>query len=107
MDSATTSKLDIKRIGPLAAGFVLGLVVVGTYWLTSRDGETGHGDIVRNVTVDYMYESSHGNASGQTSLEVATIEFRPSYILMTDTRGSTRLLSLDRLRKFNYKPSEQ
>ncbi len=63
--------------------------------------------IVRNVTVDYMYETDPGSASGHNELEVDSIEFLPGYIVMTDSRGRTQLLALDRLRKFNYRPIEE
>ena len=91
----------------LAIGFVVGAVFVGACWLSSRTTESKRDDIVRNVTVDYMYETDPGSASGSNDLAVESIEFLPGYVVMTDTRGRTQLLALNRLRKFNYRRTEK
>ena len=91
----------------IAVGFLVGAVVVGACWLSSRTTESQRSDIVRNVTVDYMYETDPGSAAGNTDLAVDSIEFLPGYAVMTDTRGRTQLLALNRLRKFTYWPTEK
>ncbi|QEG22029.1 hypothetical protein [Mariniblastus fucicola] len=91
----------------IAVGFLVGAVVVGACWLSSRTTESHGDDIVRNVTVDYMYETGPSSASGSEELAVDSIEFLPGYVVMTDNRGRTQLLALNRLRKFNYWPSDK
>ena len=91
----------------VAVGFLVGAVVVGACWLSSRTAESERHNIVRNVTVDYMYETDPGSASGNSDLAVDSIEFLPGYVVMTETRGRTQLLALDRLRKFSYRPTEK
>ncbi len=91
----------------VAIGFLIGAVVVGVCWLSSgRKGSPRH-DIVRDVTVDYMYETDPGSASGNNGLQVDSIEFFPGYVVVTDTGGGTQILALNRLRKFNYRPTEK
>ena len=91
----------------LAIGFLVGAVVVGACWLSAHTSASPRLDIVRNVTVDYMYETEPGSASGNRDFEVDSIEFLPGYIVMTDTDGRTQLLALNRLRRFTYQPTEQ
>lgn len=96
----------------IAVGFLIGAIVVGSCWLSSSTKESERHDIVRNVivrnvTVDYMYETDPGSASGNKDLAVDSIEFLPGYVVMTDTRGRTQLLALNRLRRFNYWPTEK
>ena len=105
MNSASRAPWGRSPILLVSVGFVVGAIVVGTCWLSSRDGSAARTDIVGNVTVDYMYETNSAAASGHNSLQVDTIEFLPGYVVMTDTRGNTQSLALDRLRKFKYKPS--
>tara|TARA_A100001391_G_scaffold119594_1_gene81400 strand:- start:1084 stop:1248 length:165 start_codon:yes stop_codon:yes gene_type:complete len=52
-----------------------------------------------------MYETSPGSASGNNSLEIKSIEFYAGYLMMTDDNDMTRLLAIDRLRSFSFKPS--
>ena len=87
-------------------GFVAGAVVVGACWLATRRPETEPLNIVRNVTVDYMYETDPGSASGHRDLEVATVEFLPGYVVLTDSGGTAQLLAVNRLRRFNYRPTK-
>ena len=61
---------------------------------------------VRNVIVDYMYESEPGGASGNKSLAVDSIQFYPGYVVITDTNETSRLFAVDRLRRFNYRPAD-
>ena len=91
----------------LSIGFLLGAIVVGACWLSSRSGIAPRNDFVRNVTVDYMYETNPGSGGGHNDLAVDSIEFRPGYVVMTDKSGGTQLLAINRLRKFNYRPTEQ
>ena len=94
-----------SHVMPLAVGILIGAVVVGACWLSSGTSETK--SVVRNVTVDYMYETDPGSASGHNDLAVDSIEFLPGYVKLTDTRGRTQLLALNRLRKFNYWPTNE
>ena len=93
---------DTSPLLYLVAGFLLGAIVVGSSWLSTR--ETGT-KIVRNVTIDYMYETDPGSASGHKALEVASIEFRQGYVIVTTINGTTELLALDRIRRFAYTPT--
>ena len=62
---------------------------------------------VRNVVLKYMYETSPGSAAGNNALEVNEIRFFPNYVLVTDSRGQTQLLSISRLRNFSFHPNEK
>ena len=106
MDSASKAPLGSSPIMLVCVGFVVGAIVVDACWLSSRVGSAARTEIVRDVTVDYMYETNPASASGHNALEVDTIEFLPGYVVMTDKRGNTQLLALNRLRKSIYKPSE-
>lgn len=106
MNAETPDNTSTSSVAMLASGFLLGAVVVGACWLTSIGiGQTDH-RIVRDVTVDYMYETDPGSASGHNDLEVASLEFLPGYVAMTDANGRTQLLALERLRRFNYQPTD-
>jgi hypothetical protein len=107
MKTDSNSSTPTSPVVLLSIGFLFGAVVVGACWLSSRSGIASRNDIVRNVTVDYMYEADPGSASGHSELAVDSIEFLPGYVVMTDTRGGTQLLALNRLRKFKYRPTEQ
>ncbi len=106
----TDSKSNNNSASPvvlLSIGFLLGATVVGACWLSSRSAIAPRNDFVRNVTVDYMYETDPGSTGGLKDLAVDSIEFLPGYVVMTDKSGRTQLLALNRLRKFNYRPAEQ
>lgn len=105
MDSASKAPWGSSPILLVSVGFVVGAIVDGAFWLSSRDGAAARTDFVRNVTVDYMYETNSDSASGHKGLEVDTIAFLPGYVVMTDKRGNTQLLAVNRMRRFNYKPS--
>ena len=62
--------------------------------------------MVRNVTIDYMYEYEPNSASGHKALAVASVEFRPGFIVVTETNGTTKLFAIDRMRKFSYTPTD-
>ena len=93
---------DVSAILHLATGFLIGAIVVGSSWLSTLGTET---NIVRNVTLDYMYEDEPNSASGRKGLAVASIEFRPGFLVVTETNGTTKLLAVDRLRRFSYTPT--
>jgi len=99
----TTTRRDASPLLYLVAGFLLGAIVVGSSWLSTRETDA---NIVRNVTIDYMYETEPGSASGHKALAVASIEFRPGFVLVTEASGATRLFALDRMRKFSYTPTD-
>ena len=107
MDNESRYHNSISPAVLLAIGFLLGAVVVGVCWFSSRTAGLASRGVVRNVAVDYMYETNPGSASGHNDLAVDSIEFLPGYIVMTDARGRTQLLALNRLRKFNYRPIEK
>ncbi len=106
MNIQSQSRSTPSAVILISIGFLLGAIVVGSCWLSSRSGNAIRNDIVRNVTVDYMYETDPGSASGNKDLAVDSIEFLPGYVVMTDKRGRTQLLALNRLRRFSYQPVE-
>ena len=84
----------------LALGFVLGLIVAGACWLMTRQPAIPH---VNKVTVDYVYESDPGSASGYNGMQVDSLQFFPGYVVITDTQGKSTLLAADRLRSFSFR----
>ena len=87
--------------------FLAGWVLSSSY-SAARPGSAFADDdtVVRNVVLDYMYETDPGSASGNKALAVDSIEFHPGYVLVTDSRGRTQLFAVDRLRSFSYRPAE-
>ena len=99
----TNARRDASPLLYLVAGFLLGAIVVGSSWLSTRGTDS---DIVRNVTINYMYEHAPNSASGHEALAVASVEFQPDFIVVTETNGTTRLFAINRLRKFSYTPTD-
>lgn len=99
--SPSTSPVTLVSIG-----FLLGAVVVGACWLLSRSGNAMRNDMVRDVTVDYNYEAAPRSATNIEGHELDSVEFFPSYVVMTDKRGKKQLIALSRLRKFDYRPTK-
>lgn len=107
MEYESKSPSSSSQFVLVGVGFLMGAVLVGACWLSSRIAESARYDIVRNVTVDYMYETAPGSASGSSDLQVNSIEILPGYVVVTDTHGRAQLFALDRLRRFNYWPTEE
>lgn len=99
----TNPRRDTLPVYYLAAGFQIGAVTVGSIWLLTSEFSD---NVVRNVTIDYMYEFDSSGASGNKDQAVASVEFRPGYLLVTETGGRTSLFTLDRMRHFFYKPTD-
>ena len=99
----TNAKRDASPLLYLVAGFLLGAIVVGSSWLSTRETDA---DMVRNVTIDYMYEYEPNSASGHKALAVASVKFRPGFVVVTEINGTTKLFALDRMRKFSYTPTD-
>lgn len=91
----------------LSIGFLIGAVVVGACWLSARSGNVMRNDIVRNVTVDYDYEAAPKSPTTFKGSEFDSVEFFSTYVVMTDKRGKRQLIALDRIRKFDYRPTSQ
>ena len=99
----TNSRRDALPVYYLATGFLLGAVAVGSVWLATSKSS---GNVVHNVTIDYMYEYDSSGASGNKAQPVASVEFRPGYLVVTETGGRTSLFSVDRMRHFRYKKTD-
>ncbi|TWU18722.1 hypothetical protein Poly21_08880 [Allorhodopirellula heiligendammensis] len=102
LDTASQRPPRSSAARPFCIGFLLGAIVIGAAWTVVRVRDP---KVLRNVTVSYMYETSPGSASGNNSLEIKSIEFYAGYLMMTDNNDMTRLLAIDRLRSFSFKPS--
>ena len=107
MDNASKNNHTNSPVVLVSIGFLLGAVVVGALWLSSRPSDTPRNAIVRDVTVNYMYETDPGSASGQNDLAVESVEFLPGYVVVTDNNGRTQLFAVDRLRRFSYHATKQ
>jgi len=96
------AKRNASPVLYLLTGFLLGAIVVGAGWLFTHANDAA---VVRDVTIEYMYEHEPNRASGHKALAVASVEFRPGAVVVTETNGTTKLFSLDRLRTFSYTPT--
>lgn len=95
-------------IGYLLASFVED-AFTGLVGANSGHSETmvrEHLNKVENVVLKYQYETSESSAVGNDSLEVASIEFHPNYVVVNAANGSASLFAVDRLKRFNYRPAE-
>ncbi|WP_146389841.1 hypothetical protein [Allorhodopirellula solitaria] len=102
MNTDTPTPLQPSPFLPLCLGFVAGAALVGAAWILLGPSRPGH---FHDMTVDYMYETSPGTATGSSSLEVESLEIHPEFVLLTDARGESRLMMLSRLRKLHFKPT--
>ena len=105
MESKPTLSVGPSSVFHLAIGFVVGSIVVGASWLTTRESPPSS-NAVHDVTVSYMYETDPGSASGSSDEPVKTIQFHPGYVVITAMSGDSTLFAVDRLRRFQFKPSE-
>jgi hypothetical protein len=87
------------RLLYLVLGLVLGAAVVGSSWLITPSAKP---PTVRKVEVNYTYETSPNTATGKQAMSVDSIQFHPGYIVITNERGFSRLLAVDRLREFSF-----
>jgi hypothetical protein len=109
------SKQPLRFVGSpiflLAVGFIAGAIVVGlaggiALGLAWSTGQASSSDIVHDVTVSYMYETEPGSASGNNTLPVKSIQFRPGCVVITRVSGHSSLFAIDRLRMFRFAPTE-
>lgn len=104
MESQQSPNPSSSPIVHLAIGFVAGAIVVGSSWLTTRES-TPSPNVVRDVTVTYMYETDPGSAGGNNDKPVDSIEFYPGYVVITEDTGRSNLFAVDRLRTFHFEPT--
>ena len=87
---------------PFALGFLSGAAVIAvTVWLARPGDPTPVRRVVRDVEVQYLYETGPGQASGST-LRASSIEFYPGYVVVTNESGLSGLYAASRLRGFTF-----
>ncbi len=82
----------------IGVGCFVGFVVGYFFSVTQSVGA------VRNVTLNYRYESSPRSWYGDDGLEVDSIQFHPNYVLVQSSSGDTSLFAVERLQSFSYRP---
>jgi len=93
----------IQNLQKPASMFGLGALAVGLLWYaTSAPGPV----TVKDVSIDYTYELSTGRTSRST-MDAESVEFQAGFILIRRANGSGRLLAVDRLHGFTFKPAGQ
>lgn len=104
MESNQPSNPGPSSILHLGIGFIVGAIFVGFGWLATRVSPSS-ANVVRDVSISYMYETDPGSASGSNAEPVDSIQFHPGYVVVTGPGGRSRLFAVDRLRKFHFEPN--
>ncbi len=84
----------------LTVGLVIGAAIVGSIWFIT----SGPDRVVRNVKVNYMYQTNSNSSSGSHDVPVDSIEFYPRYIIVTRDNGYSNVFAIDRLTRFSFSP---